>query len=115
MDPAVQIVYKKTSLWRLVSNRTFASLAVNDILKNMNQLTPEQSAALHGEPQTEMVDPSSGKVFVLIEKSLYDVQINSANIASIQRGIEDMKAGRGLPAAEARKETVDRLTEAYGK
>ncbi len=81
----------------------------------MNQLTPEQSAALHGEHQTEMVDPSSGKVFVLIEKSLYDVRLNAANIASIQRGIEDMKAGRGLPAAEARQETLDRLTEKHGE
>jgi hypothetical protein len=81
----------------------------------MNQLTPEQSAALHGERQTEMVDPLSGKVFILIEKSLYDVRINSANIASIQRGIEDMKADRGSPAGEARQETLNRLTEKYGE
>jgi predicted transcriptional regulator len=77
----------------------------------MNQLTPEQSAALHGEPQTELVDPTSGKVFVLIEKSLYDVRINAANVASIQRGIEDMKAGRGMPLEEAREASLKRLRE----
>jgi predicted transcriptional regulator len=81
----------------------------------MNHLTPEQSAALHGQPQTEMVDPASGKVFVLIEKSLFDVRIKSANVASIGRGIEDMKAGRGRTAADARQETLSRLSEKHGE
>ena len=77
----------------------------------MNKLTPEQTAALHGESSMEMLDPSSGKVFVLIEKFLYDVRLNSANVAAIQRGIDDMKAGRGMPLDQAREESLRRLRD----
>ena len=78
------------------------------------KLTPEQAAALQGESSMEMVDPNSGKVFVLIEKSLFDTRSNTRNVAGISRGVEDMQEGRGLPIEEARTQSLDRLKQKHG-
>lgn len=78
------------------------------------KLTPEQAAALQGESSMEMVDPNSGKVFVLIEKSLFDTRSNARNVAGISRGVEDMQEGRGQPIEEARTQSLDRLKQQHG-
>lgn len=79
------------------------------------KLTPEQAAALQGEASIELVDPNSGKVFVLIEKSLFGTRTDARNVAGIGRGLEDLKEGRGLPLAEARKRTLEQLKQQHGQ
>ena len=79
------------------------------------KLTPEQLAALQGEPTMEMVDPNSGRVFVLIDKALFDVQQDARNITAVQQGIDDMQAGRGMTPAQARATSLQQLSDQHGE
>ena len=78
------------------------------------EFTREQSDALGTEPQMEMVDPISGRTFVVIEKSFYAINHRERNVAAIQRGIEDMEAGRTMTIDESRRrsdEALDRFRQ----
>ncbi len=74
------------------------------------EFTPEQSNALSGEPQIEMVDPVTGRTFVVIEKTFYAINHHDQNVAAIQRGVDDMEAGRGMSLEESRQKNMARLT-----
>jgi len=67
------------------------------------ELAPEQSNALRSEPQIEMVDPITGRTFVVIEKTYYVINHHERNVAAIQRGADDMEAGRSMTIEESRR------------
>lgn len=58
------------------------------------EFTREQSNALGDEYQMEMVDPVTGRTFVVIVKSFYAINHRDRNLSAILRGLDDMQAGR---------------------
>ena len=64
-------------------------------------LNKELSDALNGGEELEAVDPSTGRVYMIVDRTLYrrtrEKQIHEA----IQRGIESMETGRGILLEEA--------------
>jgi len=77
------------------------------------EFTREQSDALGSEPQMEMLDPITGRTFIVIEKSFYAINHGDRNVAAIQRGLDDMEAGRGMAIEESRRANADRLTKKH--
>ena len=67
------------------------------------KLSKELSNALSGHDQIEAIDPATGRLFILTEKSLYDLSQQQQVHAAIQRGIEDMEAGRTMTIDESRR------------
>jgi len=72
------------------------------------KLTNEQSAALHASgDEMQILDPSTNKFYVVVEQSVHQkakasMQLRAEeDLAAIQRGIEDVKAGRTTPVEEA--------------
>ncbi len=79
------------------------------------EFTREQSDALSSESQIEMVDPITGRTFVVIEKTFYAINHLDRNLAAIQRGLDDMRAGRGMSLEESRQNNLNRLTQKHGE
>lgn len=78
------------------------------------KLSKELSNALDGHDQIEAIDPATGRVFIVTEKSLYELSQQQQINAAIQRGIEDMEAGRIMTIDESRRrsdETLDRYRQ----
>jgi len=76
------------------------------------KLSKELSNALNGHDQIEAIDPATGRLFVLTEKSLYELSHQHQVHAAIQRGIEDMEAGRTMSIDESRQRS-DEAFEQY--
>jgi len=78
------------------------------------KLSKELSNALSGQDQIEAIDPATGRLFILTEKSLYELSHHQQVNAAIQRGIEDMEAGRTMTIDESRRrsdEALDRFRQ----
>ena len=78
------------------------------------RLSKEMSSALHDHDQIEAIDPATGRVFIVMEKSLYELSQQQQVNAAVQRGIEDMEAGRTMTIEESRRrsgETLDRYRQ----
>jgi len=73
------------------------------------KLNKELSNALHGHDQIEAVDPETGRVFIVMEKSLYELSQQQQVYAAIQHGIEDMEAGRTMTIDESRRRSDETL------
>lgn len=67
------------------------------------KLSKELSNALSGHDQIEAIDPATGRLFILTEKSLYELSHQRQAHAAIQRGFEDMEAGRTMTINESRR------------
>jgi hypothetical protein len=65
------------------------------------EITPEQLDALGDGPQTEIVDPVSGRTFVVIEKTFYAINHLDRTCDAIQQGIDAANAGQTQPVNEA--------------
>jgi len=71
------------------------------------QLTPEQSAALHsyGTKPMPVVDPATNHVYLVVDQATHHQAMNALrerdDEMSIRRGIEDVDAGRYSSADEA--------------
>lgn len=79
------------------------------------KLTTEQLQALQqarGEP-VPVEDENSDKVYVIVDRQTHEQAMKALrqqeDCAAIQRGIEDMEAGRGMPVEEADKHLRERL------
>jgi hypothetical protein len=79
------------------------------------EFTREQSNALSDGPQIEMIDPVSGRTFVVIEKTFYTINHHEQNVASIQRGVDEIEAGGGISLEASRQQNMDRLTNQFGE
>lgn len=73
------------------------------------KLSKELSNALHGHDQIEAIDPETGRVFIVTEKSLYELSQQQQVHTAIQRGIEDMEAGRTVTIDESRRRSDEAL------
>lgn len=86
------------------------------------KLTNEQSAALHASgDEMRILDPSTNKFYVVVEQSMHQkakaaMKLREEDeLAAVQRGIEDVKAGRTTPAEEAHKRVRENLVSRFGE
>ena len=72
------------------------------------ELTPDLQQVVRnaGTTPVEFLDPETGIRYVLIPK---DQLVTREDVASIQRGIEQMEAGRGRPIEESRADIAKKL------
>ena len=75
------------------------------------KLSKELSNALSGRDQIEAIDPVTGRLFILTEKSLYELSHKQHVKAAIQRGIDDMEAGRTMTIDESRRRSDEALDQ----
>ena len=79
------------------------------------KLTKEVAAALHptGERELEVVDPDTSRVYFIVESETHrqamDALRRQQDRNAIAQGIAEMEAELGIPLADARKLTRDRL------
>ena len=79
------------------------------------KLTKELAAALHatGDRELEVVDPETSRVYFIVESEMHRQAMNALRRQqdrdSIAQGIAEMESGQGIPLADARKLTRDRL------
>lgn len=65
------------------------------------RLNKELSDALSGADTVEAIDPATGRHFVIIERSTFQLTQRTQVHDTIQRGLESVEAGGGIPLAEA--------------
>jgi len=72
------------------------------------KLTPDLQQALRdANPRPpEFLEPETGKVYVLIAKERV---VTHDDVASIQRGLDQLNAGQGRPIRESKLELAHRL------
>lgn len=79
------------------------------------KLTKELAAALHatGENELEVVDPETSRLYFIVDgethRQAMEALRRQQDRDAIAQGIAEMEAGEGIPVAEARKLTRDRL------
>ena len=79
------------------------------------KLTKELTAALHatGESELEVVDPETSRLYFVVDAEIHrqamDALRRQQDRDAIAQGIAEMEAGEGIPVAEARKLTRERL------
>ena len=65
------------------------------------KLNKELSDALNGGEELEAIDPATGRLYVIVDSTLFrqtrETQIHEA----IQRGIDSLETGGGIPLEEA--------------
>ena len=72
------------------------------------KLTPDLQNALResGRQPVEFLEPETGTIYVLIAK---EQVVTREDVASIQRGIDQMQAGQGRPVHESRADLGKQL------
>ena len=65
------------------------------------KLSKELSDALNGCDELEAIDPATGRVYVIVESTLFRQTRETQTHEAIQRGLEGMEAGDGTPLEEA--------------
>lgn len=79
------------------------------------KLTKELVAALHatGDRELEVVDPDTSRVYFIVESEMHrqamDALRRQQDRDAIALAISEMESGQGIPLADARKLTRDRL------
>lgn len=83
------------------------------------KMTPEMSDALANENEVCVRDPSTERVYVLVDHETHRRAMaalrQQADIDAIQAGIDDMEAGRMQPAADARRHGRNELLSRFEK
>lgn len=65
------------------------------------KLSKELSDALNGAEELEAIDPATGRVYVIVDSTLFKQTRKDQAHEAIQRGIDSMEAGGGIPLEEA--------------
>jgi hypothetical protein len=65
------------------------------------KLNKELSDALSGCEELEAVDPVTGRVYMIVDSALYRQAREKRTHEAIQRGIDSVEAGGGIPLDEA--------------
>ena len=65
------------------------------------KLNKELSDALNGGEELEAVDPATGRVYIIVDSTLYRQAREKRIHEAIQRGIGSMEADGGIPVDEA--------------
>ncbi len=91
------------------------------ILADMNpKLTQEQLDALHAnEGDVRVTDPTTQRVYVLVDDDTHrramDALRRQEDLKAVRAGIDDIEAGRVLPAAEAHARVREQLIAKHGQ
>lgn len=81
----------------------------------MTNLSNELSRALRatGDNELEVVDPETQRTYVVVDADLHRQAMvalrRQQDREAIAQGIAEMKAGRGIPAEDARRSARERL------
>ena len=82
------------------------------------KLTMEQSDALHQHGDSlPLVDPRTERIYVLVDQSVHQQAMAALqrqrddDITAIQRGIDDMEAGRVMTLEESKARTTAALAQ----
>ncbi len=79
------------------------------------KLSKELADALHatGECELEVVDPDTNRTYMIVDSEIHrramEALRRQQDRDAIAQGIAEMEAGEGIPIAEARKLTRERL------
>jgi hypothetical protein len=79
------------------------------------KLSKELADALHatGERELEVVDPETNRKYMIVESDIHhrarEALRRQQDRDAIAQGIAEMEAGEGIPVAEARKLTRERM------
>lgn len=79
------------------------------------KLTKELADALNatGESELEVIDPETSRLYFIVDSETHRQAMEALRRQqdrdAIAQGIAEMEAGEGIPVAEARKLTRDRL------
>jgi hypothetical protein len=65
------------------------------------KLSKELSDAVSDREQVEAIDPATGRVYVIIEQSTFQLANRDRVHAAIQDSLSSMEAGGGIPLADA--------------
>ncbi len=80
-----------------------------------SKLSKELADALHatGESELEVVDPDTNRTYMIVDSEIHrramEALRRQQDRDAIAQGIAEMEAGEGIPVAEARKLTRERL------
>ena len=82
------------------------------------KLSQELSDALHAsEAPLPVIDPTTNQVYILVDHDTHQQAMaalqRQRDVASIQRGIDDMEAGRMQPADEAHRQGREELLSRF--
>ncbi len=64
------------------------------------KLSKELSDALNGGEQLEAVDPATGRLYVIVDSTVFNQTCQAQTHQAIQRGIDSMETDGGLPLEE---------------
>lgn len=79
------------------------------------KLTRELAAALHanGDRELEVIDPETSRVYFIVDREIHreamDALRRQRDRDAVAQGIAEMEAGQGIPLADARRLTRERL------
>jgi len=86
------------------------------------KLSQELLNALHAsEDELEITDPNTNRVYVLVDQeSLLRARAalkrqQQEDLSAIQQGIDDVEAGRTVPAKDAHRNIRDKLVSRFGE
>ena len=85
------------------------------------KLTPEQLSVLHasGDKPMSVIDPETNHVYLLVDPSNPDAAIEALrqneDLLAIRKGLAQMEAGEGTPAAESFDRIRDGLRSKHGE
>jgi predicted transcriptional regulator len=84
------------------------------------KITPEMADALHANNgDVRVTDPDTQRVYVLVDDDTHRKAMEALrqreDLEAIQDGVDDMNAGRMVPAEEAHKRVREHLLSKYGE
>jgi len=65
------------------------------------KLNKELSDAVRGVEELEAIDPATGRLYVIVDSTMFRQTRDKQTHETIQRGLESMEAGGGIPLEEA--------------
>ena len=75
------------------------------------KLNKELIDAVAGHDQIEAINPENGQRYVIIESSVFELTQRQAVHDAIQRGLDDVKAGRTMSLEESQRRTEEALEQ----
>jgi predicted transcriptional regulator len=75
------------------------------------KLNKELIQAVDGHDQIEAVNPETGRTYVLIERSVFELHQRRIVRDAIQQGLDDVKAGRTMTVEESKRRTDELLDQ----
>ena len=75
------------------------------------KLNKELIDAVDGHDQIEAINPANGQKYIIIERSVFELTQRQTVHDAIQRGIDDVEAGRTMPLEESKRRIEEDLEQ----